>query len=96
MTSTIYLELSLVQASLNYAAGLKAVVEDFRWKTFSRVLDLGGANGTVLAALIRENPSLEGILFDQPQVSPFVNGTGLPAKSEMPLEVFHITVAAGD
>ncbi len=80
------------------AAGLKPLVKDFQWKQFSRVLDIGGATGTVVAALAQQNPSLEGILFDQPQVSPFVNGTGQTVKHfpEVLLEVFHITVAAGD
>lgn len=43
------------------------MVKDFDWAHFKRVLDIGGANGTVVAALLKQYPNMEGVVFDQPQ-----------------------------
>jgi hypothetical protein len=47
---------------------LKAQLSDFEWGRFQRVIDVGGANGSVLAAVLLRNPQMHGVLFDQPQV----------------------------
>lgn len=49
------------------------MIQDFRWSDFKRVVDIGGANGTALAALLQAESKLDGILFEQPQVlTPFL------------------------
>ena len=47
---------------------MKAVVKDFEWGAHDRILDIGGAHGSVLAALLAANPAARGVLFDLPQV----------------------------
>lgn len=50
-------------------AGLASVVSDYRWGDFSRMIDVGGAFGSTLAAIMRQHPHMSGVLFDLPQVS---------------------------
>ena len=40
---------------------------------FGTIVDVGGGNGTLLAALLDEYPQLRGVLFDQPHVVDGVN-----------------------
>eukprot|EP00884_Botryococcus_braunii_P019163 jgi/Botrbrau1/5930/Bobra.0366s0104.1 len=42
--------------------------EDLPWEQFSRVIDIGGAYGSMLATVMEKNPSIQGVLFDQPNV----------------------------
>ena len=46
----------------------KAIVEAYDFGTFGRVVDVGGGHGVILAAILAANPSLRGVLFDQPHV----------------------------
>ena len=41
---------------------------DFPFSKFSRVLDIGSANGSIIAGVLATYPHLSGVLFDQPQV----------------------------
>ena len=50
----------------NQLAG--AVVASFDFSPFSTVVDVGGSHGTLLAAILRENLAMRGILFDLPHV----------------------------
>ena len=45
-----------------------AIIEAYDFSPFRTVADLGGGQGSTLAAILRANPSLRGILLDQPQV----------------------------
>ena len=53
---------------LFFWTGLKACLADYAWSRFKRVLDIGGANGSVLAGLLKQDSHLTGVLFDQKQV----------------------------
>jgi hypothetical protein len=44
------------------------VVQAYDWSPFRLVVDVGGGQGRLLAAILSANPSLRGILFDQPAV----------------------------
>jgi hypothetical protein len=46
-----------------------AVVDAYDFSAFTTVVDVGGSYGTLLAATLRRNPGLRGILFDQPHVA---------------------------
>ena len=41
---------------------------DFGWGAYDRIIDVAGAHGAVLAAIMAANPRLRGVLFDLPQV----------------------------
>ena len=45
-----------------------AVVEAYDFSPHKIVVDLGGGQGSTLAAILRANPELRGILLDQPRV----------------------------
>lgn len=45
-----------------------AIVAAYDFSPFRAVADIGGGQGSTLAAIVRVNPSLRGILLDQPQV----------------------------
>lgn len=41
---------------------------DIPWNRWGRVIDVGGAYGSVLAAVLTQHPGMRGALFDQQQV----------------------------
>jgi SAM-dependent methyltransferase len=45
-----------------------ALIASYDFSPFSTVADIGGGQGSTLAAILRANPSLRGILFDRPEV----------------------------
>ena len=45
-----------------------ALVAAYDFSAFQKLADLGGGQGSTLAAILRANPPLRGILMDQPQV----------------------------
>ena len=45
-----------------------ALVAAYDFSPFHRVIDIGGGNGSTLAAILRANPSLRGVLLDLPPV----------------------------
>jgi hypothetical protein len=48
--------------------GARALLDAYDFGRFGTIVDVGGGNGTLLAALRAEHPALRGILFDQPHV----------------------------
>jgi hypothetical protein len=54
-----------------------AVVAGYDFSPFRTLADIGGGEGSTLAAILRTNPSLRGILFDRPKVA--ANPTPLQA-----------------
>ena len=44
------------------------MVADFPWASYDRIVDIGGAHGSVLAALLAHIPAAKGVLFDLPDV----------------------------
>ena len=47
---------------------MPALLADYDWSRFDRFIDVGGAYGSVLAALMGQHPATRGVLFDLPQV----------------------------
>ena len=45
-----------------------AVAQAFDFSRFSKIVDVGGGQGGLLAAILTRHPRLQGVLFDQPQV----------------------------
>jgi ubiquinone/menaquinone biosynthesis C-methylase UbiE len=46
----------------------QATITAYDFSRFSRVIDVGGGHGALLAAILAANPATRGILFDQPGV----------------------------
>ncbi|MFD7667413.1 methyltransferase [Streptomyces sp. NPDC059788] len=55
------------QMGVDVARWAEAVVPAFDWGSLERIVDVGGGNGTFLAALLTAHPELRGTVFDQPE-----------------------------
>ena len=56
-------------AMTNLSAGVvEAVLQSYDFSDIGVLVDVGGGEGTLLAAILAANPALHGILFDQPHV----------------------------
>jgi hypothetical protein len=54
---------------------LGAIVGDFPWKDCQTIVDVGGASGSVVRAILADQPQMNGILFDLPEVVKAAQGT---------------------
>ncbi len=45
-----------------------AIPQDYDFHGFHRIVDIGGGNGSLLAAILQANPGAHGVLFDLPHV----------------------------
>ena len=52
----------------NFGAGKQGILQDYPWHRYTRFVDIGGAYGSFLMALLEQTPRATGVLFDQPQV----------------------------
>jgi precorrin-6B methylase 2 len=61
------------EANARFQAGMQAttsaetatILEAYDFSTTGTIVDVGGGNGTLMLAILSENPHLSGILFDQ-------------------------------
>ena len=56
-------EFSMAMASQD-KLGIHAVLTDFDWSHYSRVIDVGGAYGTLVAAIMQQNSAVSGVVRD--------------------------------
>jgi hypothetical protein len=57
------------EAMMSLTGGANAaILAAYDFGRFGTVVDVGGGNGTLLAALLAAHPQLRGVLFDQPHV----------------------------
>jgi hypothetical protein len=65
----------------------EAVVSSYDFSGFGRVVDVGGGDGTLLAAILRSAPSARGVLFDVPAVvdraKPTLESAGVLDRTEL-------------
>lgn len=43
-----------------------AVVEDYDFSGINQVVDVGGGQGSLVTAILQKNPTMQGVVFDQP------------------------------
>ncbi|MFF4399799.1 methyltransferase [Streptomyces sp. NPDC001480] len=58
-----------VQMGTDAASWARDVVPAYDWGSLGDVVDVGGGNGTLLAALLRAYPTLRGTVVDQPDTA---------------------------
>ncbi|GII31120.1 methyltransferase [Planotetraspora mira] len=79
------------QMGLDVAAWAPPIISAYDWGSLGHVIDVGGGNGTLMAALLQAHPTLRGTVFDQPETAAAARATlaaaGLAGRSD---------VAAGD
>src|SRR5262245_7689856 len=51
------------------AAQSRAVVEAYDFSGIGTLVDVGGGHGTLLATVLKSNPSVKGVLFERPHVA---------------------------
>src|SRR3954469_3243009 len=77
----------------------EAVVSSYDFSGFTRVVDVGGGDGTLLAAILRSAPSVRGVLFDVPAVvgraKPALESAGVLDRTELVGGDFRDAVPAG-
>jgi len=77
----------------------KAVVEAYDFSSIRKLADIAGGHGSLLAAVIRANPHLKGLLFDVPQViadaHAYIEAEGLGQAVELASGDFFESVPAG-
>lgn len=52
----------------------QAMLDAYDFAAFGTLVDVGGGNGSLLAAVLERHPNLEGVLFDRPDVVERVRG----------------------
>jgi hypothetical protein len=78
-----------------------AVARAYPFGRHARLVDVGGAHGHLLAAILRRHKKLRGVLYDQPQVvagaaaSGFVSAPGIRERCEVAGGSFFDSVPAG-
>jgi hypothetical protein len=71
---------------------IRSLIEAYDFGRFGTIVDVGGGNGTLLAALLAEYPDLNGVLFDQAQV---VQGVDLGERGRVVAGSFFESVPEG-
>lgn len=58
--------------AMNCCAGLynEAIVAGYDFSRFGKIVDIGGGQGKLVAAILKANPSTQGVLFDTPNQTP--------------------------
>jgi hypothetical protein len=87
-----------MSASSRQAATAIAVAYDF--SAAGTVVDIAGGQGVLIAGILRANPTLRGILFDQPHVVanalPLLEAAGVADRCELASGDFFVSVPSGD
>jgi hypothetical protein len=77
----------------------EAVVRAYDFSGFDTLVDVAGGHGSLLSEILRANPQLRGVLFDQPHViegaRAFVASKGLAERYELVAGDFFESVPAG-
>ncbi|MBX3413944.1 MAG: methyltransferase [Pirellulales bacterium] len=78
-----------------------AVVDAYDFTPFETIVDIGGGHGALLSAILRANPKLRGVLFDQPDVvagaEPHLEARGVAERCHTaPGDFFQSVPAGGD
>ena len=80
-------------------AVIDGVVSSYDFSAFGTVADIGGGNGGLLASILAANPSVRGVLFDQPDAvaaaSPLLTAAGVANRCELVGGSFFDGVPAG-
>src|SRR6516165_380870 len=77
----------------------QAVVEAYDWKQFGSIVDVAGGAGASLAAILKANPHMQGVLFDLPHViergRAFLAEQGLAARCRTEVGSFFDAIPPG-
>lgn len=87
-----------MSASSRHSA--EAIVGAYDFATAGTVVDIAGGQGVLIAAILRANPGLRGVLFDQPHVVadalPLLETVGVADRCELAPGDFFVSAPPGD
>src|SRR5499426_13431 len=76
-----------------------AIAAACNFSDLGTIIDVGGGHGSLLAAILRTNPGLRGVLFDRPQVvaeaRPQLEAAGLGGRCAVVAGDFFVSLPAG-
>ena len=68
-----------------------AVLSSYDFSSISKIVDVGGGHGSLIASILRANPQMKGVLFDAPSVA-----EGVQSRLEVEGVADRCEVVAGD
>jgi cyclopropane fatty-acyl-phospholipid synthase-like methyltransferase len=81
------------------AAANEAILSNYDFSQFNKVIDIGGGHGGLITSILNKNPQLKGVLFDAPQViegaRPRLEANGVADRCETVAGDFFKAVPAG-
>ncbi len=87
------------QMGRDVAADAPAIVSAYDWGALGSVVDVGGGNGALLAAMLTEHPGLRGTVYDRPRTAGAARQTlaaaGLADRSDVVAGSFFDPLPAG-
>ncbi|GAA4580152.1 methyltransferase [Planotetraspora phitsanulokensis] len=87
------------QMGADVAEWAPPIISAYDWGSLGHVIDVGGGNGTLMAALLRAYPTLRGTVFDQPETAEAARATlaaaGLADRSDVAAGSFFDTLPPG-
>ncbi len=76
-----------------------AILREYDFRRFRKVIDIGGGRGSFLAGVLAQSPETRGVLFDQPQAielaRPLISEAGLDNRCELVAGSFFDTIPTG-
>jgi hypothetical protein len=82
-----------------HGAETEPILDAYDFTPFRTVVDIGGGNGLVLAAILKRHPTIQGILFDLPAVAErarsTISGSGVSDRCRIEGGDFFSSVPAG-
>jgi hypothetical protein len=94
-------ESAIFSRAMTALAGMAAqlALQAYDFGRFRRIVDVGGAQGAFIAAILARNPHLQGVLFDQPHVvagaGEVLNAAGVADRCEVVSGSFFEEVPSG-
>lgn len=83
----------------NSSKNTKAITASYNFADLKTVVDVGGGAGSLIAAILKSNPHLKGILFDLPQVvkkaPPILQNAGASDRCQLVEGDFFIAIPFG-
>jgi hypothetical protein len=88
------------EAMTSVSAAEKAeILKSYDFSYIRKLVEVGGGHGSFLASILHANPSMQGILFDQPYViegaKDFIRAEGLTDRCELVAGNFYESVPSG-
>ncbi|MGH7998639.1 MAG: methyltransferase [Brasilonema sp.] len=88
------------ESMINFTSScIPAVLDSYDFSLISKIVDVGGGHGLLIAEILKANPTMKGILFEQPRVVEgarhFIKAQGIAERCEIVGGNFFESVPSG-